>query len=53
MTVSLLVIFCGFNINQASLDHSALSLFRAVRIKGVAFELLFKEIKSQLEACSR
>jgi len=42
--------FCGLNIDQVAPDHSTLSRFRTAMTKANAFEPLFKEINSQLEA---
>ena len=44
--------FCGLAIDQAAPDHSTLSRFRSVMTKSGAFDVLFKEINSQLEAHS-
>lgn len=41
--------FCGLNIDQPSPDHSTLSRFRTSMTKVGAYEILFKEINSQLE----
>ena len=41
--------FCGLNIDQAAPDHSTLSRFRTALTRAKVFELLFKEINSQLE----
>ena len=41
--------FCGLNIDQISPDHSTLSRFRTALTKVGVFELLFKEINTQLE----
>lgn len=42
--------FCGLTIEQPAPDHSTLSRFRSLLTKTGTFELLFKEINSQLEA---
>lgn len=41
--------FCGMNIDQVSPDHSTISRFRTLMTKEKAFEVLFKEINTQLE----
>lgn len=42
--------FCGLNIDDVAPDHSTLSRFRTAMTKAQAYEPLFKEINSQLEA---
>ena len=42
--------FCGLNIDQIAPDHSTLSRFRTAMTKANAYEPLFKEIATQLEA---
>lgn len=42
--------FCGLNIDQVSPDHSTLSRFRTSMTSLGVYELLFKEINTQLEA---
>jgi len=42
--------FCGLNIDQVAPDHSTLSRFRTAMTKAGAFDPLFKEINTQLEA---
>ncbi len=42
--------FCGLTIDQVAPDHSDLSRFRTAMTKAQAFEPLFKEINTQLEA---
>ena len=42
--------FCGLTIDQVAPDHSTLSRFRSMMTKAGAFDILFKEINSQLEA---
>lgn len=42
--------FCGLTIDQVAPDHSTLSRFRSALSKSGTFELLFKEINTQLSA---
>ncbi|MDB0603062.1 transposase [Tenacibaculum maritimum] len=41
--------FCRLNIDQIAPDHSTLSRFRTALTKVNAYELLFKDINTQLE----
>lgn len=42
--------FCGLTIEEVAPDHSTLSRFRSSLTKSGAFDLLFKQINSQLES---
>lgn len=41
--------FCGLHIDEIAPDHSTISRFRTAMTKAGAFEVLFKEINTQLE----
>ncbi len=41
--------FCGLTIDQIAPDHSTISRFRSSMTKSGAYEILFKEINTQLE----
>ena len=43
--------FCGLTIDSIAPDHSTLSRFRSMMTQAKAYEALFHEINSQLEAC--
>ncbi len=42
--------FCGLHIDQVSPDHSTLSRFRTIMTQAKAYQALFEQINSQLEA---
>ena len=43
--------FCGLTIDSIAPDHSTLSRFGSMMTQAKAYQALFHEINSQLEAC--